>query len=74
MRNSARIRVMFAVALPEPFTVLNVMQKSFSIIASFCINLRLQNEMCYSKADLGTFFSRWLARSICSVSKAKPSE
>ncbi len=45
IRKSARIRVVFAVALPDPFTVLKVIQKSFTIFifeVSNAENLRFE--------------------------------
>lgn len=71
MRNNARIRVMFAVALPEPLTVLKVMQNSFSIIVGLVIKI-FAPVFNHSKDNLGMVLSRCATSSICSNRSANP--
>ena len=69
MRNNARISVVFAVALPEPFIVLKVMQKSFTILGlgSFTTKASILRFGYYSKDNLGADLSRRLIKSMCSI-------
>ena len=68
MRNSARIRVVLAVALPDPLTVLKVMQKSLIIDFEFAIVLVSMTGMIRAIQRIaGTLISRKAINSICSI-------